>query len=52
MSAHVRASTTLSAWCIPIYKGPFDVESSDGFNYSMLLTDDYTGRHHDFAYLL
>ncbi len=31
-------------------QGPFDVESSDGFNYSMLLTDDYTGRH--FAYLL
>ena len=31
-------------------QGPFDVESSDGFNYSMLMTDDYTGRH--FAYLL
>ena len=31
-------------------QGPFDVTSSDGFNYSMLLTDDYTGRH--FAYLL
>ena len=31
-------------------QGPFDVESNDGFNYSMLMTDDYTGRH--FAYLL
>jgi transposase InsO family protein len=31
-------------------QGPFDVESNDGYNYSLLLTDDYTGRH--FAYLL